>query len=406
MRDGAWCPQWVGVFGRYGPKAGDRAEMAGMSATVGGRYARLGPMLFLCFLAGLFGGAAMLMGDWEFRQIMAVLAALLLSAVTLLTGLRHMVLRRLRADLASAGCVSLHRAAFEKLRDIDHLLIDDPMVLRRAERSLAALQPRLDPRMRPVILALAAHMNHPLAHILAASLEAAGVVPDALSNVDAHPSGQVNAEWRGHAVSLYAQPLSYGDLKLSMALRMDGEAAATVVFDENLRADASAMVARLKTIGITPMLLAEDRTQLLGPMARQLGLMVQVCRDDGDKNWAAQRHLAAGHVPMILSRGAVEGRWALRAGASGKAVLQGQALSAIAASIRLVRAYYAAQCRAVKVIIFSHLAAWALLVSGLPDMWVMVSAWTVCGLSMWQAAMRDRAGKDRPLTQEAASAAI
>jgi hypothetical protein len=380
---------------------GKGADMGGACKTGQSRSGQLRHVLLVCFVIGLLAGSALLVQEWALRDVGPSLAAALVSALLLYTLIHRLMLRDLRSDLEDLGCRVGASAGFGALRGADQLLIDDAVVLRRAERSLAGQQPHLDPRLSPVILALAKHSDHPLALPLTEFLEAGWVVPDTITHVDVLPSGQVNAVWRAHRVSLFAQPISYGDLKLSMHLRVDGEAAATVVFDENIRPDAAVMVDGLKRLGITPMLLARDRTQLLGPMARQLSIMVQGCHDDEEKKDAVHRHIAAGRTALILSAAGEQLGWGLRAALQGDMLLQGQALGSVGEAISLVRKSCAARRHALATIALSHSIAWPLMVMGLPHPWVLVPAWAVCGIAVRQDTRRRAAPHLRAASEKA-----
>lgn len=222
-----------------------------------------GYMLCVCFLAGFLAGAAMLMdgrGADFWMKTVGVLALSILLSVMLLNGVIWVLFRRQNAGFSAQPS----GMAMRELSGADLLLIDDPMVLRRSGRCLAAQQPRLDPRLAPVMLALAKHGNHPLTIVLAHSLEGGGVAADMVSNVDVPSSGKVRAEWRGHPVLLFIQPIGYGDTKLVVHLHMDGEPAASVLFDEDIRSDAPPMLRALRCAGVVPVLYAPTARRCWG----------------------------------------------------------------------------------------------------------------------------------------------
>lgn len=294
--------------------------------------------LLACFLVGLLAGAVMLMEGRGQTIWLTAMAGAALSAMTLYGMFNIAWLALLRRRMAAMGSPPMGWTAMKDLRRADLLLIDDPILLRRSGRCLAAHQANLDPRLAPLMLGLAKYGDHPLNIALANSLEGKGIAPEAVSNVDAQPSGQIRGEWRGHKVMLFVQPIGYGDTKLTIHLHMDGEAAASVGFDEDIRSDAPPMLRALRQLGVVPVLYAPDSAQMLGPMARQLGLMAQGYMSEEDKDLAVGRHRAAGHMPLRLSLAAGVGQWALDSGGRHHSLLCGQDLAAIPTAISAARA--------------------------------------------------------------------
>ncbi len=361
-------------------------------------------MLLICFLAGLLAGAMMLTDGWDIH-FWATSAAYLGASVLLALGLvPALMVGAFRRDIAgfgaqSAGLAGL--AAMRDLRDADLMLIDEPMLLRRSGRCLAAQQPRLDPRLSPVMLGLAKHGGHPLTIALANSLEGRGVAPEMVSNVDVQSSGQVRAEWRGHSVMLFVQPIGYGDTKLVIHLHMDGEPAAAVVFDEDIRSDAPPMLHALRHAGVVPVLYAPDSAQMLGPMARQLGVMAQGFMRAEDMDLAIQRHCAAGHVPLILSLATGLGTWALRSGGTGRLVLTGQDMAAIPMAIAAARRLMAMKGHAVRVIAMTHIGALAMMLSGWTMPVIAAMTWGLGAAAMWWIGQHDIKAVNRKVGTDA-----
>lgn len=358
------------------------ASLPGRWAKVlGGGDARY--MLCVCFLAGLLAGAAMLMdGRGPDFWIMAVggLALSILLASMLLTGVIWALFRR---QIAQFSAQASGPVAIREFSGADLLLIDDPMVLRRSGRCLAAQQPRLDPRLAPVMLGLAKHGDHPLTIALANSLEGSGVAAEMVSKLEVQSSGQLRGEWRGHDIMLFVQPIGYGDTKLVIHLHMDGEPAASAVFDEDIRSDAPPMLRALRRAGVVPVLYAPDSAQMLGPMARQLGLMAQGYMSAADKDTAIARHCAAGHVPLILSLSAGTGAWMLRSGGTGRALLMGQDMAAIPAAILWARDLRALKHHGMRILGIIHLGALAMMMSGWTMSIIAALTWGIGAGTMW-----------------------
>lgn len=360
--------------------------------------------LLACFLVGLLAGAVMLMEGRGQTIWLTAMGGAALSAMTLYGMLNIAWLALLRRRMAAMGSPPMGWTAMKDLRRADLLLIDDPMLLRRSGRCLAAHQANLDPRLAPLMLGLAKYGDHPLNIALANSLEGKGLAPEAVSNVDAQPSGQIRGEWRGHKVMLFVQPISYGDTKLTIHLHMDGEAAASVVFDEDIRSDAPPMLRALRQLGVVPVLYAPDSAQMLGPMARQLGLMAQGYMSEEDKDLAVGRHRAAGHMPLRLSLAAGVGQRALDSGGRHRSLLSGQDLAAIPTAISAARAHDAAQHRAITVIAATHILAFALWLSHWSVPVVAALAWGGSAAILWWAGRGD--GRADRAEQVATSAAV
>ncbi|MCC2602212.1 HAD family hydrolase [Sphingopyxis yananensis] len=352
-------------------------------------------ILCVCFLAGLLAGAAMLMDGWAhgfWIKAAGALALSILLSVMVLNGVIWAVFRRRVAGF-SAQWVG---GAMRNLSGADLLLIDDPMVLRRSGRCLAAQQPRLDPRLAPVMLGLAKHGDHPLTIALANSLEGSGVAEEMISKLDVQSSGHLRGEWRGHDIILFVQPIGYGHTKLVIHLHMDGEPAASAVFDEDIRSDAPPMLRALRRAGVVPVLYAPDSAQMLGPMARQLGLMAQGFMSAPDKDAAIARHCAAGHVPLILSLAAGRGAWMLRSGGTGRALLMGQDMAAIPAAILWARDLRALKHHGMRILGITHLGALAMMMSGWTMPIIAALTWGIGAGAMWWIWSQHIHGPDKP----------
>lgn len=298
--------------------------------------------LLPCFLAALLA-AAMIVSDGPRLDDMArALFAIVVSAGTACYGLGRGLARSARLAIGRAGGALAEPAGLESLAAVDHVIIDGVSSLRRVPRMVAAHQPNLDPRLKALLCALAEQSQHILSKDVAGALQSEQIKADPLADIGICASGGVTAEWRGHHVSLVVPSASYGARQLCLGLMIDGEAAASLYFDENFRIDAAPLIARLKKIGVVPMLYDPDAVHMMGCAARQLDVMIRAQMGEADWAQALERQQAAGYQPLVLRRNDDGSGFLLMAPDREQRLLEAETLSAIPASIALARRYKAA----------------------------------------------------------------
>jgi Cu2+-exporting ATPase len=174
--------------------------------------------------------------------------------------------------LFRAGVLLKSPTALERLADLDMVVFDKTGTLTEPVLGLVGAD-QIDPVALHLAASLAVTSRHPLARSLAL---AAGSVP-AAEGVTEHPGEGLS--WHGAAgeVRLGSRPFcGDGAAPLSVLpelwLARPGARPMRFAFDERLRADARATVARLRRLGLGIRLISGDRFDSVARVAESLGI--------------------------------------------------------------------------------------------------------------------------------------
>ena len=183
---------------------------------------------------------------------------------------------RAASVLMQRGILVKDGSALERLADCDTVVLDKTGTLTLGRPVPAGRLP-LSASELALAAGLAAKSSHPLSRALLAAAKAEGVTPVALADVSEHPGLGLEALHEGETLRLGrpdwagASAAAEGHL-LTLAFRC-GEAPATLIpFEDPLRPDAAAAVARLKADGFDVRILSGDRESAVRHAARALDI--------------------------------------------------------------------------------------------------------------------------------------
>ncbi|MDJ0977472.1 MAG: heavy metal translocating P-type ATPase [Erythrobacter sp.] len=205
-------------------------------------------------------------------------------------------------SLLKRGLLVKDGSALERLAEVDVALFDKTGTLTMGEpRPNVEL---LDAEARQVALGLAQHSRHPLSVGLAKGLRDGGVEPAAVESICEEAGQGLEGVWNGQRVAL-ERPAS-GAHELATQLRI-GNRAKTIVFADQLRADASQTLERLQRDGITASILSGDRAEAVEAIAARLGLPARAEASPTDKLDTLEGLKARGMRPLMVGDGLNDG---------------------------------------------------------------------------------------------------
>lgn len=204
--------------------------------------------------------------------------------------------------LLKRGLLVKDGSALERLAEVDVALFDKTGTLTMGEPR-PQLE-RLDDEARAVALGLAQHSRHPLSQGLAKGLREAGVEPACVEEVIEQPGQGLSGVWNGQDVAL-ERPAS-GAHELASQLRI-GNRAKTIVFTDQMRADAAEAIARLSRNGIASSVLSGDRQEAVQDVAARLGLPARAEASPSQKLETLDAFKAKGKLPLMVGDGLNDG---------------------------------------------------------------------------------------------------
>lgn len=318
--------------------------------------------LLPCFAMAMLSGVAIISEQWDWMQIGYGGIALCLSAAILFKISSSLNEKLVSKALQRDGVRGLRPSSWLALASLRRVIVDGVQNLRVRDRTLAEHQPRLDPRLTALILNLARHSEHPLGKVAEQALAAYVKREETITHVGQGATGGVMAQWRGHHVMLHAPSSQYGEAQLSLCLTIDGEASASLYFDEALRIDAAPMLRRLKQMDVECLIYDSESAELLTCVARQLGTTIQANVTPDLREDAMRRNAA--RAPHIMALGAQDGMLALTSTDGANSYMSSRNLAAFPAAIRYVRAFRRARERSLVAIAAGHVFALGLIFSG------------------------------------------
>jgi Cu2+-exporting ATPase len=200
-----------------------------------------------------------------------------------------------------------------------------------------------------VALALARNSRHPLSEGLRRALEATDTMAADVTDITETPGVGLAGSWQGRNVSLGRSDSDSSGLATTLAIK--GQTPVTLHFEDALRPDAAAIIARLSTLGLPATILSGDRASAVAPVATALGLSARADMQPAEKYAAVTALGAEGRRVLMVGDGLNDGP-ALAAGhvsiapASASdasqnvadAVFLGDSLSPVADAVRVARA--------------------------------------------------------------------
>jgi Cu2+-exporting ATPase len=241
----------------------------------------------------------LLMGaGWH--QALLIAAAVLIITCPCALGLAVPAAQVVTAGaLMRVGVLIKDGSALERLAEADRALFDKTGTL-----TLGRPEPRLGEvpeEFRPVLAALARRSRHPLSRAVASAL--ADVPAATVLDVAEIPGFGLRGRVDGVAVALGRPDEAEG-----MATRLSiGEQSWTIRFEDRLRPDAGATIARLRALGIGSSIASGDNERAVAPVADTLGLTAETAMRPEDKLAAIARLSGEGRKVLMVGDGLNDG---------------------------------------------------------------------------------------------------
>jgi Cu2+-exporting ATPase len=208
-------------------------------------------------------------------------------------------------SLMRAGVLVKDGTALERLAEADRALFDKTGTLTLGRPVwINPEAPR--PADRPILLALARASRHPLAEAVRKQLEADKVAPAELDGIGELAGIGVEASCDGKTVALGRIPQLATDT-LATAFSKGQEAPVVLHFEDRLRPDVAATIARLRQLGIDSSIATGDRAGPVAAATRGLGLTAQTGMKPQDKLDLIARLQGQGHKVLMVGDGLNDG---------------------------------------------------------------------------------------------------
>ncbi|AFU98786.1 heavy metal translocating P-type ATPase [Simiduia agarivorans] len=243
----------------------------------------LADRLARAFVARLLMIAALVGGFWWWydaaQAFWITLSVLVVTCPCALSLATPVALTRANLWLRQQGLLVTRGHVVEALATVDTVVFDKTGTLTLGEPRLAAIR-LLDPawtdeRVTRLCAALEAGSSHPLARAFTGIVPASGVTAVAQQialGVAGHWQGQAYRFGRPAFFESWFVPPSPPDEGQWLLLASEQGPVAWLAFDDKLRPDAAAAVAKLNALGKTVVLLSGDRPARAQALASQLGI--------------------------------------------------------------------------------------------------------------------------------------
>ena len=229
--------------------------------------------------------------DWT-RGLFAALAVLVMGYPCALGMATPLAMIRGGGMAAERGILMRSAEAFQVLKDVRTVVLDKTGTLTRGEPAVVEVV-ALDGRDTREALRLAAaaeaHSEHPLARAILAAAEAQRLPIPKAEDFRATTGKGVTARVEGRRVAVGSPNFvegQGGDLRGAraqleamqaagrtvVALAVDGRPAALIAIADQLKADAPEAVARLRALGLEPVMLTGDNARTAKAVAEQVGI--------------------------------------------------------------------------------------------------------------------------------------
>ena len=296
------------------------ADIARLMEAAGGtksRYVRIADRAARLYAPAVHSLAALSFLGWMLAGAGVHQAVLIAVAVLIITcpcalGLAVPVAQVVASGaLMRAGVLIKDGSALERLAEADAALFDKTGTLTLGRPTPFGTLP-LTAEERPAALALARASRHPLSRALATALEAEGIQATTLADMIEQPGlgieGHVDgvrarlgrADWVGAEQPAEGAALSTGFVLGSAPARL-------LRFEDALRPDAEAAVARLRSQGLAPAILSGDRAQAVAAIGHQLAVEATAELSPADKFAAIERLAASGRRVLMVGDGLNDG---------------------------------------------------------------------------------------------------
>ncbi len=211
--------------------------------------------------------------------------------------------------LMRAGVLIKDGAALERLAAADTVLFDKTGTLTLGRPVPAGMLP-LAPSEKSAALALAQASRHPLARALAAALTSEGIVAARAESLTESPGEGLSAVVDGEVARLgkpgWLGAAASGHTLLT-AFRLGDAPARLLGFEDGLRPDAAATIARLGALGLPASIISGDRPEAVAGVADSLGIIGQSELKPADKLALIERLQSEGRRVLMVGDGLNDG---------------------------------------------------------------------------------------------------
>ena len=244
----------------------------------------------------------MLGAGWH--QSMLIAAAVLIITCPCALGLAVPAAQIVAAgSLMRAGVLVKDGSALERMAEVDRALFDKTGTLTLGRPEL--VNPRaLGREDQSIALSLARSSRHPLAEAVRRALEAEGVTPAEIADVQELPGFGLTATFAGNPVSLARGEGTDG---LTTYFHRNRLAPVRLHFEDRLRPDASEALARLGDLDIECSVASGDSAQSVASAIRGLGLTAQTGMRPEDKLELIARLGRSGRKVLMVGDGLNDG---------------------------------------------------------------------------------------------------
>jgi P-type Cu2+ transporter len=275
---------------------------------VADRLARIySPAVHILAATTLAGWLLWTGGDWHI-SLMTAIAVLIITCPCAL-GLAVPAVQAVASGvLFRNGVMIKDGAALEKLSGIDTVIFDKT-------GTLTLGRPRLtnSASLSPIDLALAAGIarssRHPLSRAVCEAAKSRGIAPANVDDVQEIPGCGLSASFQGEPVRLGSRQWcgieeNDGQGLPEFVLMRNSKATGIFAFEDELRADAAAVIAKLKSDGLQVEILSGDREVAVRRAASALGIeQWQSCATPQQKLAYVEQLKAAGRKVLMVGDG-------------------------------------------------------------------------------------------------------
>jgi len=251
----------------------------------------------------------MIAGTGWHEAILIAVAVLIITcpcALGLAVPVAHVVAA---GALMRAGIIVKDGSALERLAEVDRVVLDKTGTL-TVGRPQVHGEPNLAGIAASAALALAQASRHPLSQALARWLEQRGTVAAPVTDIREMAGKGMGGEFEGRKVrlgrSLPTSSAAASDL-MSVDYVADGQPALTICFDDALRSDAKAALARLGHQALSPSILSGDRAPVVARIAQALDIPGRAALSPQDKIALVEEMQRAGHRVLMIGDGLNDG---------------------------------------------------------------------------------------------------